>query len=67
METNDLIMRELEDLPDALAVNVLNYIKILKKNQYEFLEEISFSNSYVSEKSFAKVWLNEVDSEYDKL
>jgi len=67
MNTKELIMKELDYLPDSIAIDVLNYIKYLEKKQYESMEEIAFGNAYVSEKSFEKIWLNDIDSEYDKL
>lgn len=63
MSNKDLIINEIDKLPDNLLPEVLDFIKFLElKKQNGLLVK---SSGKLSENIFNKIWDNEEDSAYD--
>ena len=65
MSVKDMIIKEIDKLPENKLAEVYDFIKFLEtKQERELLQQSSES---LSERSFEKIWVNEEDSVYDKL
>lgn len=53
MENREVLLKELEQIPDPILVEILNYVRFLKAKAAQ--EE--FSSAHLSENILAKDWL----------
>jgi len=65
MTVKDLIMKEIDRLPEGTLSEVLDFIQFLelKKDKHDLI----IASQMVSERSFEKVWDNDEDAVYDSL
>ncbi|MCL4498156.1 MAG: DUF2281 domain-containing protein [Deltaproteobacteria bacterium] len=62
MYGRDLLINEIDKLPEELLPEVLDFIKFL-----EAKENLASASQSLSEKSFEKIWDNNEDAVYDSL
>ena len=62
MYDRDLLINEIDKLPEELLPEVLDFIKLLESK-----ENIAFASQFLSEKTFEKIWDNSEDAIYDSL
>jgi hypothetical protein len=59
MEDKELIMREIENIPEPYLIEILDFIRFLKTKALEQTMELAF----VSEASLKKDWLKQDEDE----
>ena len=62
MYGRDLLINEIDKLPEELLPEVLDFIKFL-----EAKENLASASQSLSEKSFENIWNNNEDAVYDSL
>lgn len=62
MSSRDLIINEIDRLPEELLPEVFDFIKFL-----EAKENLASASQILSEKAFEKIWDNNEDAVYDGL
>ncbi len=62
MYSRDLLIDEIDKLPEELLPEVLDFIKFL-----EAKENLASASQSLSEKTFKKIWDNNEDAIYDSL
>ncbi|MCL4428262.1 MAG: DUF2281 domain-containing protein [Deltaproteobacteria bacterium] len=62
MSGRDLIINEIDRLPEDLLPEVFDFIKFL-----EAKENLASASQFLSEKAFEKIWDNNEDAVYDGL
>ncbi|MCL4322668.1 MAG: DUF2281 domain-containing protein [Deltaproteobacteria bacterium] len=62
MYGRDLLINEIDKLPEELLPEVLDFIKLLESR-----ENIASTSQFLSEKAFEKIWDNSEDAIYDSL
>ena len=62
MYSRDLLIDEIDKLPEELLPEVLDFIKFL-----EAKENLASASQSLSEKTFEKIWDNSEDAVYDSL
>lgn len=62
MFSRNIIINEIDKLPEDLLPEVFDFIKFL-----EAKENTTFSSQVLSEKAFGKIWDNDEDAAYDSL
>ena len=62
MYGRDLLMNEIDKLPEELLPEVLDFIKLLESK-----ENMVSASQFLSEKTFEKIWDNSEDAIYDSL
>jgi hypothetical protein len=62
MYGRDLLINEIDKLPEELLPEVLDFIKFL-----EAKENLASASQSLSEKSFENIWDNNEDAVYDSL
>lgn len=65
MSVKEALHQEIEKLPDIYAAEVFNFIKFLETKSEQ--NELTKQMESISEVSFAKIWDNLEDAEYDSL
>ncbi len=62
MYGRDLLINEIDKLPEELLPEVLDFIKLLESK-----ENLASASQFLSEKTFEKIWDNSEDAIYDSL
>ena len=65
MTVKDLIKKEIDNLPDNLLDEVLDFIQFLEKRREQLIYVRSAQE--LSSQSFQKIWDNEEDDIYDSI
>ena len=63
MSGKDLIINEIDRLPEELLPEILDFIKFLEVKE----ENTIYSSQVLSERIFKKIWDNAEDAAYDAL